>query len=227
WFERRDLFFTDEQRAAEIRETSKELGIENSYHAFYYDEWDLGQQDVEAATVALRKQIAASTALGAKLMTIHLGSYAPELGRAATMQQVIEAIGKAASFAEKKGVVITIENFTLCHGDRFLGDRTEDFALLFEKVTSPAIALNLDIGHANVTGNLDELLTRFGDRLRNIHLHDTDGETDGHAPPGEGTVNWERVFDLLKAIPYTGPINLEFHEKHGKFTECISMIRSA
>ncbi|NOZ22188.1 MAG: hypothetical protein GXP25_14005, partial [Planctomycetes bacterium] len=30
WFERRDLFFTDEQRAAEIRETSKELGIENS-----------------------------------------------------------------------------------------------------------------------------------------------------------------------------------------------------
>ncbi|MEW6358504.1 MAG: sugar phosphate isomerase/epimerase family protein [Planctomycetota bacterium] len=227
WFERRDLFFSDEHRATEIRETSERLGIGNSYHAFYYDEWDLGRQDPAGAAAVLRRQITTAANLGADPMTIHLGSYDPNTGRDETMRRVVEAIEQAAFAAEEKSIVIAVENFTLCHGEFFLGDRTEDFDLLFGEVSSPAVGLNLDIGHANITGNLEELLTRFGDRLRNIHLHDTDGKTDGHAPPGEGTVDWPGLLDALKSIPYTGPINLEFHEKHGKFAECIAMIRSA
>lgn len=227
WFERKDLYFCDERRAAQIRETSERLGIENSYHAFYYGEWDLGRQERDGAADALKKQIEAARRLGAGLMTIHLGTYDPDTGREATMQRVVAAIGDAAAAAEKAGVIITVENFTLCHGEHFLGERTEDFGLLFGEIASPAVGLNLDIGHANVTKNLDELLTQFGRRLRNIHLHDTDGETDGHQPPGGGTVDWPPLLDRLKSIGYAGPINFEFPETSGKFSECMAMVRSA
>ena len=226
WFERRDLYFSDAQRAERIRGLSRQHGVENSYHAFYFDQWDLGRRDASGAATAVEEQVRAAVRLGADLMTIHLGSYDPDIGREETMRRVVEAIGKAASTAEKRGVVIAAENFTLCHNEFSLGERTEDFALLFGEVSSPAVGLNLDIGHANITGNLDELLGEFGHRLCNIHLHDTDGRTDGHLPPGEGTVDWPRLLGALKALPYTGPIHFEFPESSGKFAQALEMVRA-
>lgn len=226
WFERKDLYFCGEARADQIRRTSEALGIENSYHAFYYGEWDLGRQEADRAAHALRRQVESADRLGARLMTIHMGSFDPAVGRETALARVVEAVAKVAPIAHRRDVTIAVENFTVCHGDTALGERTEDFEVLFAKVASPAVGLNLDIGHAHITRNLDELLGRFGSRLRNIHLHDTDGATDGHLPPGGGTVDWDRLLAGLKAARYAGPIQFEFPETSGKFGECMGRIRS-
>jgi len=227
WFETGDLRYSDPRTAGEIRELSRRFGIGASYHAFYYGEWDLGLQERDAALSVMKRKIESAAQLGAHLLTIHLGRYDPETGRDAAMRNVVDAIAAAAETAERRNVVITVENFTLCHGENFLGDRTADFEVLFEAAESDAVGLNLDVGHANVTGNLDELLDRFGHRLRNTHLHDTDGVTDGHLPPGDGTVDWDSLLAAFRRIGYEGPFNFEFPEASGKYPEIIAMIRNS
>jgi len=58
-----------------------------------------------------------------------------------------------------------------------------------------------DVGHAEVNQRLgftphEEWLSRFGDRMIGIHLHDVLGIRD-HRPPGKGDVNWNMVAEYV------------------------------
>jgi len=107
-------------------------------------------------------------------------------------------------------------------GRNYLGDCPDDFDILFGVVDSPVVGLNLDVGHANVTRNLVELLTRHGHRLINTHIHDRDGTADSHKPVGQGTVDWPDVLARMVKVGYRGPLNLEFAETSGGYGSTIA-----
>lgn len=65
-----------------------------------------------------------------------------------------------------------------------------------------------DSGHALIHKQVN-LVRRFSGRLAATHLHDNDGVTDQHLPPGEGKVDWPLVADALRAGGYDGTWNLE------------------
>jgi sugar phosphate isomerase/epimerase len=52
--------------------------------------------------------------------------------------------------------------------------------------------------------------TRFGDRLRHVHLSDNAGRGwDSHLPPGQGVLAIDAFLDDLVACGYTGTVSLE------------------
>jgi sugar phosphate isomerase/epimerase len=58
-------------------------------------------------------------------------------------------------------------------------------------------------------------LTGLSPLLRTAHLHDNHGERDEHLWPGEGTIDFDAVFDGLKKAPQKPAGVLEIHYSHG------------
>ncbi len=62
----------------------------------------------------------------------------------------------------------------------------------------------LDTGHANIDGDLTEIGAHVRDHLISLHLNDNDGRKDAHLAPGEGSVDWAAVRDVLRTGGYRG-----------------------
>ncbi len=94
--------------------------------------------------------------------------------------------------AKKYGVTIALEN------TRFL--RYNDYIL--QHFDGPAIGFCFDSGHANCYTPNEQPLEKYGKMLVTTHLHDNIGAIgstpDLHHLMGEGTVNFDKVFDRLK-----------------------------
>jgi sugar phosphate isomerase/epimerase len=69
----------------------------------------------------------------------------------------------------------------------------------------------IDVGHLNIYSRapIEEWFTAFKDRLLEVHIHDNDGRTDAHLPVGEGSVDFSKVFELLKGVEREYIFNLE------------------
>jgi sugar phosphate isomerase/epimerase len=80
----------------------------------------------------------------------------------------------------------------------FLGQTAEQMSELLEGTNLP---ICLDIGHANTTGQLNEIIDVLGSRIMNVHIHDNDGKQDQHLTIGEGTVDFD---DCLKRLSSYG-----------------------
>ena len=102
----------------------------------------------------------------------------------------------------------------------FLQEVPPDFVLALENVMEPSpdtlvsiaagvddprLGLCLDVGHANTcvsTTPPAEWIAPMAPYLRHVHLHNNLGDTDLHAPLGEGTVPMGDVIDaVLRAAP--------------------------
>ncbi len=80
---------------------------------------------------------------------------------------------------------------------------------------NPEMGFHLDIGHFNLNGRWPgDFAKAFADRLEHVHLHDNDGRSDLHLPPGAGKIDWNRLIPELKSV-YDGTITLEVfsHER--------------
>lgn len=133
---------------------------------------------------------------GIPVMVMHLsaGGTPPgpnELG-VARLSRLIEA-------AERKNVRVALENVR----------SAEHLAYVFSRIDSDHLKFCYDSGHENCFTKQGGLLDLYGDRLAALHLHDNDGESDQHALPGEGTVNWGQVMRKLNHARYGGVISLE------------------
>jgi sugar phosphate isomerase/epimerase len=54
----------------------------------------------------------------------------------------------------------------------------------------------------------------------NVHLEDIKGRKHVHLPIGQGDIDFEDVFNGLKAIGYSGLINAEFNSNDLEVDEC-------
>ena len=84
-----------------------------------------------------------------------------------------------------------------------------DLAALVIELEHPNLALALDTGHANLGEGVAHETNAAGSLLATTHVHDNDGGTDSHLPPGHGTVDWAEWGRSLDFIGYAGPIVLE------------------
>jgi len=87
------------------------------------------------------------------------------------------------------GVNITIENMSDLN---LLFFQKPDFLDVLEYL---GLGFTLDIGHANVNGNLNEFLSEG--RPVHVHLHDNISTRDAHDPCGEGNIDFGSVLASL------------------------------
>ncbi len=109
--------------------------------------------------------------------------------------------------AEEIGVAIHLEN---------VYEQTPEMILiLIEEMASENLGFCLDVGHLNAFGDapLREWLDALGPHLREVHLHDNDGQNDTHGPIGSGTVPFEELFEYLSKRGRRPLVTLEPHEE--------------
>ena len=156
--------------------------------------------------------------VGGNAVVVHPPTYqAPQLReRMEQSHKVIQSVEKSCI---DKSVNIAFENV-----------RKDDHLILreyFERYSPDFVGLCYDSGHANINGNLDEVMG-LGERLMVTHLHDNKGEKDDHQYPGWGTIDWNKVTEWLKKTRLNKPWNLEVaHENKffsGSMKEYIELV---
>jgi sugar phosphate isomerase/epimerase len=125
----------------------------------------------------------------------------------------VDLLGRWVERARQAGVTLCIEN---------LSEHADHFAPAFASVAG--LGLTLDLGHGQIlapedTGNAAyELIARFADRTRHVHLHDNHGgersKDDLHLPIGKGKVDFAGILGALRRTGYNGGFSLEVKLEH-------------
>ncbi len=176
--------------------------------------YPLGSNDpkVEAKSLEMMKKcIELAQDLGVR--TIQLAGYdvyyeekSPE-----TRARFIKNLRKACDWAEEAQVILAIEIMD----DPFINS-IEKYLAVEKEIDSPYLFVYPDTG--NVSAWHNDLWSEFYNGHRSIaalHLKDTYAVTESSkgqfrdVPFGEGCVDWEAMFEVLKKTNYNGPFLIE------------------
>ncbi|KAB0665054.1 sugar phosphate isomerase/epimerase [Oryzomonas japonica] len=71
---------------------------------------------------------------------------------------------------------------------------------LLESIDAPCFRHCFDVGHWNMftTVRMEEWFAELGPYIGESHIHDNHGQTDEHLPLGEGEIDFDLFFGLLK-----------------------------
>jgi sugar phosphate isomerase/epimerase len=123
---------------------------------------------------------------------------------------LLDSLHEILDYAEPAGVDVGIE-----FEPELLVESTDEVLELIEEVDRDSLGVNLDIGHAAVYGEEPaESVRRCAGHITGIHLEDIAGGIRGkhyHLIPGEGDLDFERVFEALEEVGYDGFATLELY----------------
>ena len=80
---------------------------------------------------------------------------------------------------------------------------------IFGECDDTNVKLCYDLGHENCFSKGSDVLSKYGSRLKALHIHDNDGTADQHAIPFDGNIDMQRFVSKLKELDYYGVISLE------------------
>ena len=193
------------------------LGIHGPFWGFKID----SQDPLIRAVVTRRflQSLEACEAIGATQMVIHspfttwdYNNLAINPGsREALTERVHATLKDVVARAENIGCELVIENIE----DKDPRDRL----LLAASFNSKAVRVSIDTGHAHYahvsTGAppVDYYVDAAGEALSHVHIQDTDGYSDRHWIPGDGTVRWQAVFRALGRLTVKPRLLIEVKDK--------------
>ena len=88
-------------------------------------------------------------------------------------------------------------------------ERPEYLDTIFGECDDTNVKLCYDLGHENCFSKGSDVLGKYGERLKALHIHDNDGNSDQHAIPFDGNIDMQRFVSKLKELEYYGMITLE------------------
>lgn len=120
----------------------------------------------------------------------------------------VESLAPVAERAEQLGVQILVEP-----EPGLLLENSEQFETFMDRIASPAVALNCDIGHFFCAGeDPATVILRLARYIRHVHLEDIpSSRRHQHLIPGDGAINFTSVFEALRRISYPGWITIELY----------------
>jgi sugar phosphate isomerase/epimerase len=121
---------------------------------------------------------------------------------------------------------------------KFMSDKPEDFHIMIENVledepytlakiiegiNDKRVSACLDIGHAHCKSDVDliEWIEVLGPFIGHVHLHNNDKTYDCHWPLGNGTMNMNKIMEVLKK---NSPENITFTVENQECRESIEWL---
>lgn len=167
--------------------------------------------------------------LGGELVVYHALDLPDQPGSQDPQLAETRSLGRLAGAAERLGILIALENLApVFPGPERLSHTPLLLRSLAQRLSSPAVALCLDLGHAHVVSDLRHtslpaLTEPVLDSVALFHLHDNLGARRGrppapqldplrldlHLPPGRGTLPWHTVAERIAG--HSAPLMLEVH----------------
>jgi sugar phosphate isomerase/epimerase len=150
-----------------------------------------------AALEEHRRHLEVAAALGARVYVVHPDLQRRFKGWDTRVVKVLQAsFEELAALQEEYGVTIAVENLPFVRHTHFRAPGDLDLG---------GLGLSLDVGHAAVTGTLDQWLRDSRYDLKHVHLHDNEGHVGGdqHLPLGRGVIDAAPVMELARAAGAT------------------------
>ncbi|RJS76619.1 sugar phosphate isomerase/epimerase [Candidatus Bathyarchaeota archaeon] len=204
------LHALNDRRVHSIRRIAVDRGLELSVHAPFVD-INIASPS-ESVRIAVLKRLKKSIQLSGKLnavfwvfhpgMRTGISHFTPGLD----WKFNLESVRQLLSTAENTGVKLAIENGL--HPLPFLLKTPSEFVRFYEDLGAD-LGLTLDVGHANVNGQIFEFIKTFPDKIVHAHLHDNHGKADEHLGIGDGNINWVKVVRAFKKIGFRGALIVE------------------
>ncbi len=148
-------------------------------------------------------------ALDAEGVVIHLGKVIDAAYSSKRYLPVLQqSLDELSDVSHSEGVRLLIENLPPGKKSHASFPCTQPE---IEEVLSRCgrLGMCVDIGHVTRAKlDLRELLNRLGDRLGNVHIHDSTLEKD-HLAYGEGVVDFARALGAFENIHYQGGLDVE------------------
>ena len=170
------------------------------------DTLSIGAADEPRRRQAVSEAVAArgvASAVRFPYMVVHLGvpsAEAEENSRSAVARS-LEELGEAAQSA---GVTLALELIpnALSVAPRLVQWLEDDLELA-------GAGICLDVGHANIAGDVVDAIETCSGHIVATHLHDNRGKRDEHLVPGQGTIDWEGALMAFQKVGYDGAWMLE------------------
>ncbi len=158
----------------------------------------------QAALKEIRSVISVCRELDIRLVTIHPGfvNGIAFLDRPKVFEATKRSVRELAPFARDNSVQLALENMP-ANINATCTAATD----LVEAVQGTDVGLCFDMGHANTSNQLDEML-RHRSEFRNVHLHNNEGQWDQHNRVDDGTADLDVVLKALKDS-YDGNLIIE------------------
>jgi len=163
----------------------------------------LNERMREASVLELMATMEQAIEIDVKTVTIHPGVYSmvvPGQERK-SIEKAKRSLRTLDRVTAEFGIKMALENMPSFNF--FLGRRAEE---LKELVDGTDMKICFDIGHANTTGEIDNMIDLLGGRTVNVHVHDNTGDKDEHMTVGEGNTDFAKLKRLTK---YNGNFVIE------------------
>jgi sugar phosphate isomerase/epimerase len=120
----------------------------------------------------------------------------------------VEAVCRANEIAKKNSVGLLLEprvGEVVSNSDAMLR--------LIEAVDDGNFGVILDVGHQHAQKELLPLsVEKLGRHMKYVHIADNDGKDNRHFAPGDGNVDWEELFRLLKLRRFEGFFSIDLEK---------------
>ena len=143
---------------------------------------------------------------GGSYLVVHPGGLSLPEEWAVRREGLAAGLIELAGHAATGRVTICVENMP---PGVHPGSRMDELTTLLVEIGHPRLALALDTGHAHISADLPSETLAAGSLLVTTHVHDNNGRSDTHDPPGCGSIDWMHWKRALDAIGYRGVLMLE------------------
>lgn len=215
----------------EIRKYAQKIGIVcNQAHAPFASAFGEPEKD-ELRFKFIVRSMECAAVLGAEIVIVHPVKYLPynEKGNPEKLKELnFVFYDKLIPYCEKFNIKVAIEN--MWEGDKKTNtithstcSRAEEFCQYIDMMNSRYIVGCLDVGHTSlVRSDTCEMIRALGaDRLKALHIHDTDCVQDLHTLPFDAKLDHEKFAKTLGEINYQGDFTFEANNFLKKFPiEC-------
>ena len=172
----------------------------------------------------LRKCVDFAEAIGAKIVTFHMG-FLPESAEDDAYKAMLAAVTDIAGYAAKRHVVISLET----------GQETgEQLAAFLDRITVARVGVNFDPANLVIYGvdAPSRALKHVVGRVTSVHVKDallpeTPGAMGREVRPGEGRAELNACFRMLRASGFTGALIIENYVARGLKTDPMDELRFA
>ena len=200
----------DKKRVVTLKEAAKSYDLEYSLHAPFADIniASPSKTMLNASMKRLKQSMAYANQLDAKVWVFHpgaktgIGQFYP----GAEWKQNNESIQELYKTAEEYGVNIALENLPAKY--YFFMSKPEEFARFYRETNLP-VGIVMDLGHANLEGQIEPFFKLLTDKIVHIHASDNDGLDDQHLGIGQGKIDYNSFAQTLKKMGYDKSVIVE------------------
>jgi sugar phosphate isomerase/epimerase len=200
----------DKSRVATLKEAAKTYSLEYTLHAPFADiNIASPSKDILSASLKrLKLSMSFANALDAKVWVFHPGAKTgiSQFYPGAEWKQNTASIQALYKSAEEFGLNIALENLPGKYW--FMMHSPEEFMRFYHETNLP-LGITLDLGHANLEGQIEPFFNLLADKIVHIHASDNDGSDDQHLGIGKGKIDYDNFKQTMNKIGYDKTVIIE------------------